>query len=166
VALPGSRCKHPHHEAGTTQAHVVIKSDAPTEDNTCAEVDSPAEDIAPIEDNSPTEDDAPAEDNLPADDKAPTEEVPAEDIRSAEGVAPAEHDLPASGDIPDLRSSNMPYMQSHRKLLFISSTIVALMAIVVQLTLEMEVIRSSSGLTRPGWARHRDESWEYHRGGY
>jgi hypothetical protein len=44
------------------------------------------------------------------------------------------------------------YMRSHRKLLFLSSTIVALIAIIIHYASETGVPSSSIGLIRPGWA--------------
>jgi hypothetical protein len=55
------------------------------------------------------------------------------------------------------------YMRSHRQLLFLSSIIVALIAIVIQYASETEVPGSSIRLIRPGWAQHRDEGWQYQR---
>ena len=55
----------------------------------------------------------------------------------------------------------MPYMRSHRNLLFLSSTIVAILAILIQSASETALPRSGNRLTlaRPGWAQHRNEGW-------
>lgn len=147
--------------------------------NTPTGGDAPAEGVVPADDNGPIDDMA-FEDNVPAEGGAPTEDI-APAVGNALIASHQEKDKLLHGDVPgtdakfmacldpflslrDLNTS-MPYMLSHQKLLFLSSTIVALMAIVVQLALEMEVPNSSSRSTRPGWARHRDEGWGYHRGG-
>jgi hypothetical protein len=61
---------------------------------------------------------------------------------------------------------NQPiYMQSHRKLLFLSSTIIACLAILIQYASESAISHSSIRLTRPGWAQHRNEGSQYVQGG-
>lgn len=62
----------------------------------------------------------------------------------------------------DLNNIPIPYMRSHQKFLSLLSAIITLVVIVqvVQLPLEMEAVpHSSSGLTRPGWARHFDDGY-------
>ena len=161
------------------QAKVI----SPTADNAYNEDDVSSKDTAPVKDNAPAEGDAPTEGDAPAEGDAPTEgDTPAED----NAFAPAPHqetlaeqrlhdDVPDADDAKFVTRSDsflswcalnisMTYMQSHLNLLFVLSTIVALMAILIQLALEMaqDVPRSSSGSIRPGWARHRNEGWEYH----
>ena len=55
----------------------------------------------------------------------------------------------------------VPHMRSYLNLLFLSSTIVAILAILVQSASETALPRSgNSRLTRPGWAQHRNEGWQ------
>ncbi|KAH8977231.1 hypothetical protein EDB86DRAFT_1273778 [Lactarius hatsudake] len=52
------------------------------------------------------------------------------------------------------------YTRSNRKLIFILSTVVAFVAVAIQYELGQEMSRRSTGLIRPGWARHRKEGWK------
>jgi len=52
------------------------------------------------------------------------------------------------------------YTCSNQKLIFLLSTVVAFIAIVIQYELGPEIPHRSTGLTRPGWARHRKEGWK------
>ncbi len=70
------------------------------------------------------------------------------------------------GPQPSAPVPNQPiYMRSHRKLLFLSSTIIAFLAILIQYASESAISHSSIGLTRPGWAQHRNEGSQYVQGG-
>lgn len=70
------------------------------------------------------------------------------------------------GPQPSAPVPNQPiYMRSHRKLLFLSSTIIAFLAILIQYPSESVISHSSIGLTRPGWAQHRNEGSQYVQGG-
>ena len=130
--------------------------------------------VSPAADDAP-EGDAPAEDNAAIEDNA-FAPVP---YRETEQRLHASDNVPNADDAKIVTRSDtflsrcalkfsisMTYMRSHLNLLFVLSTIVALMAILIQLVLEPEMARkvphSSSGSIRPGWARHRNEGWEYH----
>ncbi|KAH9971300.1 hypothetical protein BGW80DRAFT_1321506 [Lactifluus volemus] len=60
--------------------------------------------------------------------------------------------------------TSMRYRRSHQKLLYMLSTIVALVAIVISYTLEPKTLYDNARYTRPGWARHRNEGWQYLQG--
>lgn len=169
-------------------------SDAPAEGDAPTEDIAPTVGDVPTEDNAPFEDIALVGDNAPADGDAPTEDIapgvggaPIGGDAPFGGITHVEDNTPAEGDASAraiaLAVGNakfathphsllslcylnipMPYMRSRRKLLFFSLTIVALTGIVIQLALEMEAPRSSPGSMSPGWAQHRNEGWEYHKG--
>ncbi len=52
------------------------------------------------------------------------------------------------------------YMHLNQKLIFLLSTVVAFIAIVIQYELGPEMLHRSTGLTRPGWACHHKEGWK------
>ena len=58
----------------------------------------------------------------------------------------------------------VPYMRSYRNPLFLSSTIVAILAILIQSASETALPLSGNRLKRPGWAQHRNEGWQYLQG--
>jgi hypothetical protein len=84
------------------------------------------------------------------------------EVLDSDGVKFVTHScLFLSSCAPDISKR---YMRSHRKLLFLLSTIVALIAIIIQYASETEVPHGSIGLIRPGWAQHRNEGWQYQWG--
>ncbi len=52
------------------------------------------------------------------------------------------------------------YTRPNQKLIFLLSTVVAFIAIVIQYELGPEMLHRSAGRIRPGWARHRNEGWK------
>lgn len=167
--------------SGISQVKVQAKVNPPAEDNAPTENGVHTEDSVPAAGNSPIEDTASVNGNAPAEGSAPAiGNAPIEDDAPSGDIAPVGDNTPVDGDAPaDGNAEFMTHLHSflslrdlnismpHRKLLFLSLIIVTLMGIVIQLVLEMEVPRSSSGLMRPGssWAQHHYEGWEYHRGG-
>ena len=70
------------------------------------------------------------------------------------------HHITAPQPVAPLSNQWVPYMRSHQKLLFLFSTIVALLAILIQSASEAALPHSTLRLTRPGWAQHRNEGWQ------
>lgn len=73
----------------------------------------------------------------------------------AQVVAPSCYFSSSSGLLVIFR----PYTHPNRMLIFLSSTVVALIAIVIQYELGPEMPHNGTVLIRPGWSRHRSEGW-------